>query len=320
VVAEWAKRFEAARRGDAFDPMEIVIRAKDGSLRNVIASAASLTEAFAGTHLVVLVDVTKSRQLEAERRKLEERLAHVQRMQSMGRLVSGVAHDNNNMLSVILSHAEIALRHIDPSHRVHADLTAIRQAAEQSVGLTKQLLAYSRQQPTAPVVLELRDVVMRGVALLHRLLGDNVSTTVNVEAEAWTIRIDPTQVDQILTNLCVNARDAIHGTGHILVAVENVEWTEAQAREHGASTPGEFVRLSVKDDGSGMSPDVRARAFEPFFTTKSGGQGTGLGLATVLGIVEQNRGFILVDSAPGQGTTVRVHFPRYRDAPRLTAR
>jgi PAS domain S-box-containing protein len=315
IAAEWEKRLEAARAsGGAFEPMELEIRAKDGSIRNVIASATSLTETFAGTHLVVLYDVTKPRQLEAERRKLEERLAHVQRMQSIGRLVSGVAHDNNNMLSVILSHTEIALRHIEPSHRVHADLTAIRQAAERSANLTKQLLAHARQQPITPVVLDLRDLVMRGMALLHRLLGDNVSTTVNVDPQVWLIRVDPTQVNQVLTNLCVNARDAIRGTGHIVVTVDNVVWSEAEARAHGASSPGEFVRLSVKDDGCGMSPEVLAQAFEPFFTTKAEGEGTGLGLATVLGIVAQNDGFIHVDSSPGRGTTFRVHFPRLREA------
>jgi PAS domain S-box-containing protein len=311
VVSEWEKRFDAARTsGSAFEPMETVIRAKDGSLRNVIASAASLTEAFAGTHLVVLFDVTRMKQLESERRKLEERLLHALRVQSMGRLAGGVAHDNNNMLSVIVNHTEIALRHVDPSHRVHADLVAIRQAAERSANLTKQLLAHARQQPIAPVVLDIADTVTRGIALLRRLLGEYVAITATSAPDLWRVCVDPTQVEQVLTNLCINARDAIGGAGHIAVDTGNVVWSESDARSHGGSRPGDYVVLSVKDDGCGMSPEVLAHVFEPFFTTKGPGEGTGLGLATVHGIVEHYGGFIVAESSVGRGSTFRVFLPR----------
>lgn len=312
VIAEWGERLERARTsGESFEPMEIEIRAKDGSRRFALASAAALTEAFAGTHLVALVDVTKAKELEAERRKLEERLAQAQRLQSIGRLAGGVAHDNNNMLSVIVNHADMALRSLTPSDRLYADLWAIREAAERCVNLTKQLLVRPRQQPIAPVVLDLGETARRAVALLDRLLGERISAAVQASSGLWPVRVDPTQVEQILANLCINARDAMGGAGQIAVAVENVVWSDEQARANGNSTPGDYVVLSVKDQGCGMSPEVLERAFEPFFTTKPPGEGTGLGLATVHGLVEQNNGFILVESAVGLGSTFRVHLPKH---------
>jgi len=317
VITEWQRRLEVAREsGEAFEPMELEIRAKDGSERSVIAFATPLTGGSPWTHLVAFCDVTRSKQLEAERRKLEERLAHVQRMQSIGRLAGGVAHDNNNMLTVIMSHADLALRQLDPSHPAHRDLMAIREAAERSANLTKQLLAHARRQPIAPVVLDVGKTITRGAALLHRLLGEHVALTVRVAREGWPVRVDPTQLEQILTNLCLNARDAISGAGSIVVTTENVGWNEAEARAHGGSVPGDYVVLSVQDDGCGMSPEVLRHVFEPFFTTKGVGEGTGLGLATVHGVAEQNGGFVTVDSAPGRGATFRVHLPRYRAAQR----
>ena len=240
---------------------------------------------------------------------LEEQLRQSSKMESIGRLAGGVAHDFNNMLTVILGHAELALDRVEPSTPVHDGLVEIRQAAERSAELTRQLLAFARRQVAQPKPVCLNDRVGGMLQMLRRLIGEDIELAWRPEDGLEDIRIDPGQVDQILANLCVNARDSIDGVGRMTIETRNVTLDDAYCRAHAGVEPGRYVTLAVTDDGRGMDPETRSRIFEPYFTTKATGKGTGLGLATVYGIVQQNQGFIHVYSEPGEGATFRIHLP-----------
>jgi len=240
---------------------------------------------------------------------LEEQLRQSSKMESIGRLAGGVAHDFNNMLTVILGHAELALDRVEPSTPVHDGLVEIRQAAERSAELTRQLLAFARRQVAQPKPVCLNDRVGGMLRMLRRLIGEDIELAWRPEDGLEDVRIDPGQVDQILANLCVNARDSIDGVGRMTIETRNVTLDDAYCRAHAGVEPGRYVTLAVTDDGRGMDPETRSRIFEPYFTTKATGKGTGLGLATVYGIVQQNQGFIHVYSEPGEGATFRIHLP-----------
>ncbi len=259
-------------------------------------------------------DVTERKRAEAERLSLENQLRQAAKMESVGRLAGGVAHDFNNMLSVILGRAELALSRLDPADPVHADLAEIHRAAQRSADLTQQLLAFARQQTVEPKLMDLNRVVAGMLGMLHRLIGEDVPVVWHPAGEVWPIRIDPSQIDQVVTNLCLNGRDAIiesgRSNGVVEITTSNMVIDEAFCIHHREARPGEFVRLCVGDNGDGMTPHIAAQIFEPFFTTKDIGSGTGLGLATVHGAVAQNDGFIVVSSQTGVGTMVQVHLPR----------
>jgi PAS domain S-box-containing protein len=255
-------------------------------------------------------DITERKRAEAERSRLEAQLQQAQRMESVGRLAGGVAHDFNNMLGVILGHAELALELAAPGHPIQESLEAIQAAATRSASLTRQLLAFARKQTITPRELDLNDAVEGTLRMLQRLIGEDVRLDWRPTPSRWPIRLDPSQLDQILTNLCVNARDAISDVGSITIATGTRVIDAACGDTPADATPGEYAWLSVRDDGCGMTPETLAHLFEPFFTTKPVGKGTGLGLATVYGIVRQNHGFVEVASAPGQGTTITVLLPR----------
>ena len=246
-----------------------------------------------------------------ERRRLEDQLRQAQKLEAVGRLAGGVAHDFNNMLSVILGHAEMALADVDPSQSLRADLREIQKAAQRSADLTRQLLAFARKQTVSPKILDLNETVEGMLKMLRRLIGEDIDLTWAPGPRLWLVRTDPSQIDQILANLCVNARDAINGVGKVTIATDNTRLDDAYAASQMEVVPGEFVLLSVSDTGCGISQETLAHLFEPFFTTKEAGEGTGLGLATVYGIVRQNDGFIDVASKPGQGTTFRIYLPRH---------
>lgn len=258
-------------------------------------------------------DITERKKAEAEQAKLQEQFAQAQKMESVGRLAGGVAHDFNNMLTVILGLTELALRRLDPSQPLFADLQAIGKAAERSAALTRQLLAFARKQTVAPKVLDLNEVVGGMLGMLRRLIGEDIDLTWLPAAGLWPVRIDPSQVDQILANLCVNARDAIGDTGKVTIETRNVTLDEPYCLGNVGIVPGDFIELAVSDDGCGMDADTTSHLFEPFFTTKELGKGTGLGLATIYGIVRQNQGAIHVYSEPGKGTTFRVCLPRHTE-------
>ena len=251
-------------------------------------------------------DITEHKQLEAQ-------LRQAQKMEAVGQLAGGVAHDFNNMLSAIIGYAEFALAQLDASDPVHADVRIICEAAQRSANLTRQLLAFARRQVIAPRVLDLNETIESLLKMLRRLIGEDIDLAWLPCGRLWPVMMDPGQVDQILANLCVNARDAIGGVGKMTIETGHAVLDRAYCDAHAEAIPGEYVLLAVSDDGHGMDQETMGRLFEPFFTTKPVGQGTGLGLATVYGIVKQNNGHINVYSEPGKGTTFRIYLPRHVD-------
>ena len=249
-----------------------------------------------------------------EHRKTENQLQQAQKMESVGRLAGGVAHDFNNMLGVILGHSEMAMAQINSAEPLFADLEEIRKAAIRSADLTRQLLAFARKQTVAPKILDLNETIEGMLKMLRRIIGEDIDLIWMPGGGLWPVKVDPSQVDQILANLCVNARDAIAGVGKIIVETGNVIIDDEYCAAHTGVVAGEYVRISVSDTGCGMDKQTLAHIFEPFFTTKDVGAGTGLGLATVYGAVQQNNGFVNVYSEPGQGTIFTISLPRHADA------
>jgi PAS domain S-box-containing protein len=256
------------------------------------------------------VDITERVRAEEEKDALQAQLLQAQKMDSVGRLAGGVAHDFNNMLSAIIGHAELAMMRSGSSDPIRSNLKAIVDSAYRSAGLTRQLLAFARKQTVAPKVMDINDTVAGMLKMLLRLIGENINVVWKPKAGVWRVRMDPTQVDQIFVNLCVNARDAIAGVGKVTIETENIAFDKAYCAVHHDVVCGEYVLLAVSDNGCGMSKEILDHLFEPFFTTKKMGMGTGLGLATVYGIVKQNEGFINVYSEPGKGTTFNIYLPR----------
>ena len=259
----------------------------------------------------IIEDITDRILAEKEREKLQSQLTHAQKMESVGRLAGGVAHDFNNMLSVIQGNAELALGEVDPTNTIFDKLMEIQKATERSADLTRQLLAFARKQTVAPKVLDVNEIVEGMLMMMRRLIGEDIDLAWKPAKELWPILMDVSQIDQILANLCVNARDAIADVGKVTIETDNVVFDDEYCAEHPYYTPGEYVLLAVSDNGHGMDKETQANLFEPFFTTKALGEGTGLGLATVYGVVKQNMGFINVDSAPGTGTSFKIHLPRH---------
>ncbi len=260
--------------------------------------------------LVHVDDITDRKRAEEEREKLQAQLNQAQKMESVGRLAGGVAHDFNNMLGVILGYTELTLAKLPPSDPLRDNLKEIFKAANRSAEVTRQLLAFARKQTIAPQALDLNETVEGMLKMLRRLIGEDIDLAWLPGTGLWPIKMDPSQIDQILANLCVNARDAIADFGKITIETSKVTIDDAYCATHPDAVPGNFVLLAVSDDGCGMSPEILANLFEPFFTTKDVDKGTGLGLATVYGIVKQNNGFINVYSEPGKGTTFEIYLPR----------
>jgi PAS domain S-box-containing protein len=254
-------------------------------------------------------DITERKKEEQERAKLNEQLIHARKMESVGRLAGGVAHDFNNMLGVMLGNTEIALDCVDPTGPVAVCLEEIRTAAEHSADLTRQLLAFARRQTIVPRVLDLNETVSGMLKMLRRLVGENIDIVWNPGESIGPLHMDPTQLHQILANLTVNARDAIADVGRITISTSQCRIDETYTAEHFDAVSGEYAVLTVVDDGCGMDQATVANLFEPFFTTKELGRGTGLGLSTVHGIVKQNNGYVDVLSVKGHGATFRILFP-----------
>ena len=245
-----------------------------------------------------------------ERHTLEQQYQQAQKMEAIGRLAGGVAHDFNNLLTVILGFCELLLADLNPDDPRQADITEIQKAGARAAGLTRQLLAFSRKEIIQPTLLDLNVIVADIRAMLARLIGEDVTIVLDLGAALAPVKADRGQVEQIVLNLAVNARDAMPKGGTLTIETANVELDEHYAKTHPAVKPGPYVVLTVTDTGTGMTPEVQARLFEPFFTTKEPGKGTGLGLATVYGIATQSGGSVTVDSEVGSGTSFRVYFPR----------
>ena len=299
---------EVMRAGEA--RFETRHRRADGSVFDVEVSV-QYRPVEGGRLVAFLRDITARKRAEQEQVKLEAQLLQAQKLESVGRLAGGVAHDFNNMLSVIIGHANLALMDLGPTEPPRVPLEEILKAAERSADLTRQLLAFARKQTVAPRVLDLNETVAGMLSMLQRLIGEGISLKWRPEAALWPVRIDPSQIDQILANLCVNARDAIADVGNICIETGNSVLDEGYCAQHAGFTPGEYVRIAVSDDGCGMDRETLANIFEPFFTTKGVGEGTGLGLATVYGVVQQNNGGINVYSEQGLGTTFTIYLPRH---------
>jgi PAS domain S-box-containing protein len=260
--------------------------------------------------MVVSLNITVRKQAQEERAKLQAQLQQAQKMESVGRLAGGVAHDFNNMLSVILGHADLALQQVDRAQPLHDDLMEIRNAAERSADLTRQLLAFARKQTIAPKLMDLNETIAGTLKMLKRIIGENIKLKWLPEVDLWPVSADPSQIDQIMANLCVNARDAISGVGNLTIETRNRTLDENYCSARSYLAPGDYVMLTVRDDGCGMDKETQSHIFEPFFSTKGVGKGTGLGLSMVYGAVKQNNGFIEVSSEPNKGTTFRIYLPR----------
>jgi PAS domain S-box-containing protein len=306
-----AERAMEALRGKegATARVTVRVRHKDGSWRTL--------EIFARNRLgdpAVQGIVVNGRDL-TEQRLLEEQVQQSQKLESIGRLAGGVAHDFNNLLTVILSGAESLKHEMGRDPRGDREIAEeIASAGTRARDLTRQLLAFARRQVISPVPLDLNDVLRQSHRLLERTLGEDVELTARLEPGLWPVRCDPGQIQQVILNLAVNARDAMPNGGRLTIETANVDLDDCMAALHDSAPAGPHVRLAVRDSGHGMSPEVRAHVFEPFFTTKPVGKGTGLGLATVYGIVKQNDGHILLETGPGQGTTFEILLPRTSEA------
>jgi PAS domain S-box-containing protein len=301
IVVEAAE--EASKRGERFQAEYRVIR-KDG--RVIWVSDTAVVVPGSNAHPLmegIIVDIT-------DRKQLEGQLQQARRMEAVGRLAGGIAHDFNNLLTIIKGYTELGLTRAKNQPEVRADLERIEDASERAAGLVRQLLAFSRRQVLQPKVLDLNGIVVGLDKLLRRLMDEDIEMKTIVAKDLGTIKADPGQVEQVIMNLVVNARDAMPDGGRLTVETQNVELDGAYARDHATVRPGRYVLLAVSDTGVGMSADTIAHIFEPFYTTKESGRGTGLGLSTVYGIVKQSGGYIWVYSEPGEGTTFKVYLPR----------
>ena len=319
--APW--RDEAVRRGYAA-AIALPLRNETGVFGVLVLYAAE-PDAIAPTQVDLLCRLAENlayalrvlcmkaagEQAARKRDALEVQLHQAQKMEAIGRLAGGVAHDFNNMLAVITGHTDLALEQTTPDCPLHADLLAIQKAAQRSADLTRQLLAFARKQTIAPRVLDLNDTIAGMLKMLGRLIGEDIELLWKPADTLWPVNMDPSQIDQIMANLVVNARDAIAGIGKITIETGQVVLDESYCETHADFTPGQYVLLAVSDNGCGMDKTVLAQLFDPFFTTKPRGRGTGLGLATVYGIIKQNCGFINVYSEPGQGSTFKIYLPRH---------
>jgi nitrogen-specific signal transduction histidine kinase/CheY-like chemotaxis protein len=255
----------------------------------------------------------------SHRRRLEEQLRQAQKMEAVGRLSGGIAHDFNNLLNVIMGFTDMLLKHLPDDDRLRRYAHQVLKAANRGAGLTRQLLAFSRQQVLQPKVVDLNTVVTEAEKMLARLIGEDLELLTSLAPDLGRIEVDPGQIEQVIMNLAVNARDAMPQGGTLAIETANLDLTEGAASRHGFPvTPGPYVRLMVSDNGSGMDKSTQAHIFEPFFTTKEAGKGTGLGLATVYGIVKQSKGYIWADSELGQGTRFTILLPRLAAERRLS--
>ena len=294
---------EHLRNGTGPTPAVWRHRRRDGSTLEVEVAANPIRFRDRTARLVLATDVSEKKQLEAQ-------LLQAQKMEAVGRLAGGVAHDFNNLLGVITGYAELLDRRLEPAHPGHRQLQEISKAAERAARLTRQLLAFSRKQVLQPEILDLGEVVQEVEKMLARLLGEDIQLITRLPPGLGSVRADRGQLEQVIVNLAVNARDAMPEGGELFLETANVTLDEAYARLHPDVTPGPHVMLAVRDAGQGMDAETQAHIFEPFFTTKPEGKGTGLGLATVFGIVKQSGGHIAVHSEPGVGTTLKLYLPR----------
>jgi two-component system cell cycle sensor histidine kinase/response regulator CckA len=305
--AEHKKINELFLRDKRFKDVEVEWKRKDGTFITVRCSGWP-AKGENSTYIEVFAeDVT-------ERRVLERQLRMAQKMEAVGRLSGGIAHDFNNLLGVIIGYIQVMKRDINPGNPSYEYAEEIEKASQRAVSLTRQLLAFSRQQVLEPTILNLNTLVSDMEKMLPRLIGEDIHLNLNLDPAIGQVKADSGQVEQVVMNLAVNARDAMPDGGKLTIQTANVDLDAAFAREHQGSIPGQYVMLAVTDTGTGMDPETQAQIFEPFFTTKDRDKGTGLGLATVYGVVKQSNGYIAVDSKVGEGASFKIYLPRIEQA------
>ena len=307
---------QAVKQATATNPggtVQYRMRHKDGTWHTIESGASAILNQQGKVEKFVVVNRDVS-----EQRQLEEKFRQAQKMEAVGRLSGGVAHDFNNLLGVIIGYAEFLQESLDPENDLRSSVDEILKAGKRAASLTRQLLAFSRQQVLDPKVLDVNVVVLDMDKMLRRLIGEDIELSTVLGPDLGRLKADQSQLEQVLLNLVVNARDAMPQGGKLLIDTQNMIMDEAFVRRYPYPVqPGPYVCLTVTDSGIGMDAETKARAFEPFFTTKEKGKGTGLGLSTVYGVVKQSGGYIDIYSAPGAGTTFKIYLPRVDDA--LTA-
>jgi PAS domain S-box-containing protein len=304
---------ETLRRGEQVT-LEAVRRKKGGALAEVSISAAALfaSDGIPSGAVAVISDIT-------ERKRLEDQLRQAQKMEAVGRLAGGIAHDFNNLLTVITGYDEMLLNSLALDSRARGQALEILRAAEKATALSKQLLAFSRRQVAHPALIDINPVARNMSNMLRRLIGEDIELVMLLEPPLATVRADPNQIEQIILNLVVNARDAMPDGGRITIETGVAELGDEYVQTHFDIDPGRYVCISVTDTGHGMTPKVQSHIFEPFFTTKGLGEGTGLGLSTIYGIVKQNNGSIWLYSEPGKGSTFKIYLPAVDAEPQETS-
>ncbi|WP_051326960.1 PAS domain S-box protein [Desulfatibacillum aliphaticivorans] len=284
---------------------------RNGEIRSGLYSARAIQLSEGWAFLFVMQDITEHKKLEKEQQRLQSQLLQAQKMEAVGTLAGGVAHDFNNMIGAIIGFAQLAMNKMDQSHPLHETFSQILDCSFRSASLTRQLLAFARKEIVEPMILDINTAVEELLKMLQRLISENIKLHWTPGPGPLIVKLDPSQLDQVLANLCVNARDAIADIGDITIKTQLQVFDEQTSLIHPDCLPGEYVMIAVSDTGCGIEEKTLAHIFEPFFTTKPQGRGTGLGLATVYGIARQNSGFVKVYSEPGKGATFKVYFPRY---------
>ncbi len=310
---KFTKALDVAKLSESTVSLDQKLTLPDHSKRYICIEASIIYDinGIPTTLTGTVQDISERKLAEKHNADLEAQLHQAMKMESIGRLAGGVAHDFNNMLNVIIGHTDFSLMKLAPTEPLHEHLSEIRKAAERSAKLTRQLLAFARKQTITPTVLELNSLLSSMINMLKRLIGANINLNWSPGENVWLVKMDPSQLEQILTNLCINARDAIHGSGSINISTGNRLFFNELIKSQSDTINGEYVWLSVSDDGCGMDDRTLNQIFEPFFTTKDMDKGTGLGLAMTYGAVKQNNGFIEVSSQQGDGTTLNIYLPRH---------
>ncbi|HEY86097.1 MAG TPA: response regulator [Chloroflexi bacterium] len=308
TIAHWEEMLLPDNQN--LDPIEYRIISKDRQMEWVQNRKTVLSRDKVGCPVQVLITLT----LTTERKQLEEQFLQAQKMEAVGRLAGGVAHDFNNLLTVIMSYAELGLKTIPNGNPARAEIKEINTVAHRAGGLTQQLLAFARKQMVEPKVIDLNKLISNLNKMLYRLIGEDIELVLSLAADLKATKVDVGQIEQVLTNLVINARDAMPQGGRLTIETTNINLTEDYARMHFDIPPGQYVMFSVSDTGIGMSDEIKAHIFEPFFSAKEAGKGTGLGLATCYGIIKQSNGHISVYSEVGEGTTFKIYLPRVKQA------